>query len=53
MLNFNFFKKGLRIVSPPHFVYNFSRKMFLKSYFIKSQNKNLNILRTKRAFSVK
>ena len=26
MLNFDFFKKGLGIVSPPHFVYDFSRK---------------------------
>ena len=33
MLNFDFLKKSLEIVSPPHFVYNFSRKMFLKLYF--------------------
>ena len=29
MLNFDFLEKGLRIVSPKHFVYNFSRKRFL------------------------
>ena len=29
MLNFDFLEKDLRIVSPPHFVYDFSRKMFL------------------------
>ena len=31
MFNFDFFfrKKGLGIVSPPHFVYDFSRKMFV------------------------
>ena len=29
MLNFNFSEKGLGLVSPPHFVYDFSRKMFL------------------------
>ena len=29
MLNFEFFEKGLEIVSPPHFVYNFLRKMLL------------------------
>ena len=34
MLNFEFLEKGLRIVSPPHFMYNFSRKMFPK-YSIK------------------
>ena len=29
MLNFNFLEKCLGIVSPPHFEYDFSRKMFL------------------------
>ena len=29
MLNFNFSEKGLGIVSPTHFAYEFSRKMFL------------------------
>ena len=29
MLNFNFSEKGLGLVSPPHFVYDFSIKMFL------------------------
>ena len=29
MHNFNFPEKGLGLVSPPHFVYDFSRKCFL------------------------
>ena len=29
MLNFDFLDKGLGIVSPAHFVYEFSTKMFL------------------------
>ena len=29
MLNFNFLEKGLGLVFPRHFVYGFSRKMFL------------------------
>ena len=29
MLNFNFSEKGLELVSPSNFVYDFSRKMFL------------------------
>ena len=33
ILNFNFLEKGLAIVSPPHFVYDFSRKMFLMFTF--------------------
>ena len=33
MLNFDFLEKGLGIISPPYFVYDFSRKIFLKSYF--------------------
>ena len=33
MLNFDFIEKGLRILSPPHFVYDFSRKCF-SSYII-------------------
>ena len=32
MPNFDFLEKGLRIVSLPHFVYDFSRKMFIKLY---------------------
>ena len=35
MLNFDLLEKGLGTVSPPHFVYDFSRKMFLMSYSIK------------------
>ena len=102
MLNFGFLEKGLGIVSLLHFVYNFSRKLFLMLYSInwpnviawlpflleilgnmciaivckpdcgvidfkfsliflikpfsycpKRQDKNLNIVRTKRAFKVK
>ena len=29
MLNFISLEQGLGLVSPPHFVYDFSRKMFL------------------------
>ena len=39
LLNFDFFlKKSLGIVFPPHFVYNFFRKLFLMLYSINSQN---------------
>ena len=31
-LNFNFSEKGLALVFPSHFVYDFSRKMFLKLF---------------------
>ena len=34
MLNFDFLKKDLGLVSLPHFVYDFSRKMFLMLYSI-------------------
>ena len=34
MLNFDFLKKGPGIVSTPHFVYDFSRKMFLMLYSV-------------------
>ena len=37
-LNFNFSEKGLRLVSPPHFVYDFSRKMFLMLHSINWPN---------------
>ena len=32
MLNFDILEESLGIVSPPHFVCDFSRKMFLKLY---------------------
>ena len=32
MLNFDFLEKGLGIVSPPNFVYDFSRNFFLELY---------------------
>ena len=38
MLNFNFPEKGLELVSPPHFPYDFSRKMFLILYSINRPN---------------
>ena len=34
MRNFNFPEKGLELVSLPHLVYDFSRKMFLMLYSI-------------------
>ena len=34
MLKFDFLEKGVGIVSPPHFVYNFSRKMFIMLHSI-------------------
>ena len=34
MLNVDFLEKGLGIVSPAHFVYDFLRKVFLKLYSI-------------------
>ena len=38
MINFDFLEKGLGLVSQPHFVYDFSRKMFLMSYHINGPN---------------
>ena len=38
MLNFDFLDKGLGIVSPVHFVYDFSPKMFLMLYSINWPN---------------
>ena len=37
MLNFDFLEKGLGIVSPPHFVCDFLRKMFLMFYLLTDQ----------------
>ena len=34
MLNFDLLEKVLEIVSPPHFLYDFSRKMFLVLYSV-------------------
>ena len=34
MLNFNLPEKGLGLLSPPDFLYDFSRKMFLMLYSI-------------------
>ena len=38
MLNFDFLKRGLGIVSPPYFVNDFSRKMFFKLCSISRPN---------------
>ena len=38
MLNFDFLETSSRIVSTPHFVYDFSRKMFLTLYSINWPN---------------
>ena len=38
MLNFDFLDKGLGIVSPAHFVYDFSTKIFLMLYSINYPN---------------
>ena len=38
MQNLGFSEKGLEIVSPPRFVYDLSRKMFLMFYSINSLN---------------
>ena len=34
MLNFDFLEKGIGKVPPPHFAYDFLRKMFLMLYSI-------------------
>ena len=44
MLNFYFLEKGLGIVSPPHFMYDFSRKMFLILYSFNWPNYQLLLL---------
>ena len=38
MVSFNFLKKSLGLVSPPYFVHDFSRKIFLMLYFISWSN---------------
>ena len=38
MLNFDILDKGLGIISPAHFVHDFSTKMFLMLYCIKRPN---------------
>ena len=38
MLNFDFIDKGLGIVSPTHFAYDFSTKMFFMLYSINRPN---------------
>ena len=57
MLNFHFSEKGLGLVFPLHFVFDFSKKCFLWSSrfdkWRKIEDKNLDILRTKTAFELK
>ena len=43
MLNFNFLEKSMGIVSPPHFVYDISRKMVFMLYSINWTNFNVKI----------
>ena len=38
MLNFDFLEKGLGLASLPHFVFDFSRKMFLMLHSINCPN---------------
>ena len=38
MLNFDFLEKGFGIVSPPHSVHGFSRKMFPRLYSVNGTN---------------
>ena len=38
MLNFSFSEKGLGLVSQPHFLFDFSRKMFLMLHSINWPN---------------
>ena len=42
MLNFEFLEKGLGIVAPPHFVYDFSTKIFLSCYILLSDQISLS-----------
>ena len=41
MLNLDFLEKGLGIVFPPHFVYDFSKEMFLMLYILLSDQLSL------------
>ena len=38
MFNFDFLKKDLLIASPPHFMYDFSRRVIIKLYSINLPN---------------
>ena len=46
ILNFQFLEKGLGIVSPPYFVYDFSRKIYLMLYSISWSNSIASLLST-------
>ena len=52
MLNFDFLKKSLGIVSPPHSVFGFSIKMFLKLYSINPYYPNFEFFHKKLRFGV-
>ena len=43
MLKFNFSEKGLGLVSPPHFAYDFSRKILLMLHSINGPNFNVSL----------
>ena len=44
MLNFNFSDKSLGLVSPSHFVYDFSKKMFLMFHVLLADQISLSLL---------
>ena len=44
MLNFNFPENGLSLVSPPHFVYDFSGKMLYSCYILLTDQITLSLL---------
>ena len=52
VFDFNFPEKGLGLVSPPHLVYDFSRKMFLKLYFLTDQTSLSDCLYFSRYWAV-
>ena len=43
MRNFDLMEKSLWLPYPPHFVYDFSRKIFLKLYSINQQSLNVRL----------
>ena len=52
MLNFSISEKGLGLVSPPHFVYDFSRKMFLMLILLSDQISLSDLLYFSRYWTV-
>ena len=51
MLNFDFLEEDLGIVFPPHFVYGFSRKIFLINILL-TEYELLTILLTKYSIKI-